>query len=57
MAYFTKGDEVHAVASMMKDPYMVQSAELMRDGKMPGKKELEKGVDIMEISIPGSAKI
>ena len=52
VAFYTKGDEVQAVASMMKDPYMSQSAELMRRGKMPGKGELQKGVDIMEISVP-----
>ena len=57
VAYYTKGDEVHAVASMMKDPYMSQSAELMRLGKMPSKSELEKGVDIMEIGVSGGAKI
>ena len=55
VAYFTKGDEVQAVATMNKDPYMSQSAELMRSGKMPGKGELEKGVDLMEISIPAGA--
>ena len=57
VAYYTKGDEVQAVASMMKDPYMTQSAELMRRGKMPGKSELSKGVDIMEISVPAEVKI
>lgn len=50
-AYYTKGDEVVAVASMMKDPYMTQSAELMRIGKMPKKSELQKGTDIMTISV------
>ena len=57
VAYYTNGDEVQAVASMMKDPYMSQSAELMRRGKMPGKSELAKGVDIMEISVPAEVKI
>ena len=57
VAYYTKGDEVHAVASMMKDPYMTQSAELMRRGKMPSKSELQKGVDILEISVPAEVKI
>lgn len=57
VAYYTKGDEVQAVASMMKDPYMSQSAALMLRGKMPGKKELEKGVDIMQISVPAETKI
>ena len=57
VAYYTLGDEVQAVASMMKDPYMSQSAELMRVGKMPGKSEILKGVDITQISVPGLAKI
>lgn len=41
-----------AVASMMKDPVMVKCAELMRRGKMPGKKEIEKGVDVLELDLP-----
>jgi phage tail tube protein FII len=57
VAYYTKGDEVVAVASMMKDPYMTQSAELMRRGKMPGKAELQKGLDIMEVGMPSEIKI
>jgi len=57
VAYYTKGDQVVAVASMMKDPYMTQSAELMRRSKMPGKAELQKGVDIMEIGVPSEIKI
>lgn len=56
-AYYTKGEEVVAVASMMKDPYMTQSAELMRRKKMPSKSEIQKGVDILEISIPAEVKI
>lgn len=52
VAYYTKGETVVAVASMMKDPYMTQSAELMRRGKMPTKSELQKGVDIMEVDVP-----
>jgi len=57
VAYYTKGDEVVAVASMMKDPYMTQSAELMRRNKMPGKAELQKGLDIMEVGVPSEIKI
>lgn len=57
VAYYAKGDEVVAVASMMKDPYMVQCAELMRRGKMPKKSEIEKGVDVMEISLPAEVKM
>ncbi|KAF2153132.1 hypothetical protein K461DRAFT_224386 [Myriangium duriaei CBS 260.36] len=54
VAYYTKGDEVVAVASMMKDPYMTQSAELMRRGVMPSKKEIQNGTDIMEVKVPAS---
>ncbi|KAK0864556.1 Apoptosis-inducing factor 1 [Friedmanniomyces endolithicus] len=57
VAYYCKGEEVVAVASMMRDPYMTQSAELMRRGKMPKKSELEKDVGIMEIGVPGEIKI
>jgi NADPH-dependent 2,4-dienoyl-CoA reductase/sulfur reductase-like enzyme len=57
VAYYTKGEQVVAVASMMKDPYMTQSAELMLRGKMPGKAELQKGVDIMDIGVPSEIKM
>ncbi|KAF2177650.1 rubredoxin-NAD(+) reductase [Zopfia rhizophila CBS 207.26] len=57
IAYYTQGETVVAVASMMKDPYMVQSAELMRRGNMPSKGELQKGVDILQISVPSEIKI
>lgn len=57
VAYYTKADQVVAVASMMKDPYMTQSAELMRRGKMPGKAELQKGLDIMEVGMLSEMKI
>jgi NADPH-dependent 2,4-dienoyl-CoA reductase/sulfur reductase-like enzyme len=52
IAYYTKGDTVVAVATMGKDPYMSQAAELMRRGKMPGKKELNNGVDLLEVDVP-----
>jgi NAD(P)H-nitrite reductase large subunit len=49
VAYYTKENEVVAVATMGRDPLMVQSAELLRLGKMPGKKELQSGVDILQV--------
>ncbi|KAH0421213.1 nadh oxidase [Colletotrichum camelliae] len=49
VAYYTKGDTVVAMASMGKDPAMVQSAELMVLGKMPSKKQLADGLDITTI--------
>jgi hypothetical protein len=36
---------------------MTQSAELMARGAMPSKSELNKGVDIMSISVPKEIKI
>ena len=48
-AFYCKNDTVVAVASMMMDPIMSQSAELMRRGKMPGKSEIQKGLDVMSI--------
>ncbi len=51
-AYYTKGDEVVAVASMQTDPVMAQASELMRRGAMPGKKQLQGGFDICGIPVP-----
>jgi NADPH-dependent 2,4-dienoyl-CoA reductase/sulfur reductase-like enzyme len=56
-AYYTKGETVVAVASMQLDPVMTQASELMRRGKMPTKSELQKGVDILQISVPAELKI
>lgn len=56
-AYYTKGETVVAVASMQMDPIMTQASELMRREKMPSKSELQKGVDILEISVPSQIKI
>lgn len=56
-AFYGKGDTVVAVASMMMDPIMSQSAELMRQGKMPGLSELRKGLDVRNIPLPGEIKM
>ena len=56
-AFFGKGDTTVAVASMMMDPVMSVSAELMRRGKMPGLKELRDGLDVREVSLPQEIKI
>jgi NADPH-dependent 2,4-dienoyl-CoA reductase/sulfur reductase-like enzyme len=50
VAYYTKGETVVAMASMGKDPLMSQSSELMRLGKMPSKKHIQDGVDIMAVA-------
>lgn len=47
VAYYTKGEEVVAVASMMKDPVVMKSAELMRRGRMVTKAEVAKGADVV----------
>jgi NADPH-dependent 2,4-dienoyl-CoA reductase/sulfur reductase-like enzyme len=56
-AYYTKGEEVVAFASMQMDPLMAQASELMRRSKMPTKSELQKGIDIMTISVPAEVTI
>jgi NADH dehydrogenase FAD-containing subunit len=58
-AYYTKGEEVVAMASMQMDPLMTQASELMRRGKMPTKSELKKGGDmfIMDIKVPAAVTI
>lgn len=50
-AYYAKGDKVVAVASMMMDPIMVKSAELMRHDKMLSKADIEGGQDVMQASL------
>jgi NADPH-dependent 2,4-dienoyl-CoA reductase/sulfur reductase-like enzyme len=57
VAYYTNKEEVVAVASMGKDPYMTQCAELMRHGKMPKKSQIQKGVDVLEIEVPAEIAI
>ncbi|PHH59502.1 hypothetical protein CDD81_3142 [Ophiocordyceps australis] len=52
VAYYALGETVVAMASMGMDPAMVQSAELMRTGKMPSKSQLYKGLDIMDVGVP-----
>ena len=56
-AFFCNKEEVVAVASMQMDPVMAQSAELMRRGKMLGKKDLKAGKDVMEVGVPGEVKM
>lgn len=51
-AYYTKGDEVVAVASMQKDPVMTMASELMRRSAMPGKAAMQGGMDITTMRVP-----
>lgn len=48
-AFYTRGDTIVAVATMGMDPVMSKCAVLMRDGKMVGKKEVEGGLDVLEL--------
>jgi len=49
VAYYAKGEEIVAVATMGKDPIMAQAADLMRVDKMPTKSELKGGLDILTV--------
>jgi len=42
---------------MQKDPYMTQSAELMRRKMMPTKDEIVAGVDVLNVELPAGVKI
>ena len=56
-AYFASGEEIVAVATMMRDPVMTQAAELMRRGKMPTKSEIKGGLDLLKVGLPAEIKI
>lgn len=51
-AFYTKDETVVAVATMGKDPVMVQSAELINTGKMPSKTLLAAGLDVLSLGPP-----
>ncbi|KAJ5558065.1 Pyridine nucleotide-disulfide oxidoreductase dimerization [Penicillium sp. DV-2018c] len=51
VAFYTAGETVVAVSTMGVDPVMSKSAELMRAGKMPSKKEVLGGVDILSVPL------
>lgn len=50
--FYTKGEEVVAVATMGKDPVVSHASELLRKGVFPKKADLAKGLDILTIEIP-----
>ncbi|KAL1990401.1 hypothetical protein VTN49DRAFT_6240 [Thermomyces lanuginosus] len=56
-AFYCQGQTVVAVATMQMDPLMTKCAELMRRGRMPSKKEIEEGVDILKLDIPNRIAI
>lgn len=43
MAYYIKGNQVVALASMGNDPIMSKTSELMRLGLMPTAQEIKSG--------------
>ncbi|CAJ2503218.1 Uu.00g106120.m01.CDS01 [Anthostomella pinea] len=51
-AYYCKGETVVAMTSMGWDPAMSKTAELMKMGAMPSKKELRDGLDILDVALP-----
>lgn len=57
VAYYTLGDEVVSVASMQSDPIMTQCAELMRRKSMPSKKDIQNGVNPLDVYIPASVRV
>ena len=48
-AFYCSGETVVAVVSMGMDPVMSKSADLMRRGVMPGKKQIEGGLDVLQV--------
>lgn len=57
-AYYAKGDDVVAVATMGVDPLMVQCSELIRINAMPTLSEIKKGKDPLTVDLSSlSAKI
>ncbi|RFU78255.1 pyridine nucleotide-disulfide oxidoreductase, fad nadp-binding domain [Trichoderma arundinaceum] len=51
LAYYTKGETVVAVASMGRDPAVIQLAELLKLGRAPTKSQVQQGVDIFSIDV------
>ena len=56
-AFYGNGDTAVAVASMMMDPVMTKSAELMKRGKMPSLPELRDGLDVRDVPLPPAVKM
>lgn len=54
-AFYAKKGKVTAVCTMGVDPLMVQSAELMRTGKMPSLADIKGGKDPLSISLTSSS--
>jgi NADPH-dependent 2,4-dienoyl-CoA reductase/sulfur reductase-like enzyme len=48
VAFYAKGEEIIAVASMGMDPVVMKSAELMRRGEMLSKSQINGGEDVLQ---------
>ncbi|KAH9819136.1 hypothetical protein DFH28DRAFT_1053431 [Melampsora americana] len=51
VAYYHIDQEVVAIATMQRDPIMVQAAELLNQRKFPSVSEIKKGVDVMSLKL------
>ncbi|KAJ3092310.1 hypothetical protein HK102_008621 [Quaeritorhiza haematococci] len=51
VAFYTRGEKVLAVASLMRDPAVSHASELLRLGKMPSASQLKKGLDILTVPL------
>ncbi|EEB06944.1 apoptosis-inducing factor Aif1 [Schizosaccharomyces japonicus yFS275] len=49
--FYAKGEKIVAVASMMTDPAVTASSQLLLSGKMPSKSELQAGLDVRTIPL------
>ncbi|KIK96468.1 hypothetical protein PAXRUDRAFT_825928 [Paxillus rubicundulus Ve08.2h10] len=55
IAYYVKGGQVVAVASMQNDPVVSKASELLRLGLMPSADEVRAGKNLLDIDIASSA--
>ncbi|KDR78894.1 hypothetical protein GALMADRAFT_244538 [Galerina marginata CBS 339.88] len=51
IAYYVKGGNIVAVASMQNDPVVIKASELLRLGLMPSPEEVKAGKDLLSIDI------
>ncbi|KZZ98111.1 Pyridine nucleotide-disulfide oxidoreductase, FAD/NAD(P)-binding domain protein [Ascosphaera apis ARSEF 7405] len=51
VAYYTLEDTVVAVASMGSDPVVMKCVNLMKARKMPSKKQIQDGVNVLELKV------
>ncbi|KZV59680.1 flavo protein [Peniophora sp. CONT] len=54
IAYYTKGSEIVAVASMQNDPVVAKASELLRLKLMPSAEEIKAGKNLLDIDISSS---